>query len=74
MRPKFAQIYTIDGTQNQMDARQDYISDLDSDVLRIAQRALSRISLYIKGFKSCYNRIKKDEDNNSAEALSVRIQ
>ena len=74
MRPKFAQIYTIDGTQEQMDARQDYISDLDPDVLRTAQRALSRINLYIESFKSCYDRIKEDEDNNPAEALSVRIQ
>ena len=74
MRPKFAQIYAINRTQEQIDARQDYISDLDLNILRTAQRVLLRINLYIESFKSCYNRIKNDKNNNPAETLSVRIQ
>ena len=46
-RPKFAQIYTIDRTQEQIDTRQDYISNLDVDILRTAQRVLLKINLYI---------------------------
>ena len=74
MRPKVVQIYTIDRTQQQIDTRQNYINNLDLNIFRIAQQVLLRINLYIKGFKSCYNQIKKDEDNNLAETLNIRIQ
>ena len=55
IRPKFAQIYTVNGMQEQMDARQDYINNLDLNIFRITQRVLLRINLYIEGFKNCYN-------------------
>ena len=55
MRPKFAQIFTVDKTQEQIDTRQDYINNLDLNILRTVQRLLIRVNLYIEGVKTCYN-------------------
>lgn len=74
LKPKFAQIYTLDGTQDQIEARQHYFNDLNPSTLLIAQRCLRSINPYVQGFKSCYDRLKEDEERHPIEAMSVRIQ
>jgi len=74
LKPKFAQIYTIDGTQEQLDTRQHYFEDLNRDTLHIMQRTLKKANPYVEGFKSCHDRLKEDEERYLIENMSVRIK
>jgi len=74
IRPKFAQIYTLDGTQEQLDVRHQYFDNLNQDTLASAQRTLRAINPYVQGFKSCYDRLKEDEPQYPINTMSVRIQ
>lgn len=74
LRPKFAQIYTLDATQEQLDVRHQYFDNLNQDTLASVQRTLRAINPYVQGFKSCYDRLKEDEPQHPINTMSVRIQ
>jgi len=73
-RTKFAQIYTLDDTQEQLNARQHCFNGLVQKTLALAQRRLRSINSYIQGFKTCYNRLKEGEEQHPIETMSIRIQ
>ena len=73
LKPKFAQIYNVDGTQEQLDARQHYFNGLNQHTLTVAQHCLRSINPYVQGFKSCHDRLKEDEEQHPIEIMSVRI-
>ena len=74
LKPKFAQIYTLDGTQEQLDTRQHYFDGLNQYTLALAQHCLRSINPYVQGFKNCYDRLKEDEEQYPIDKMSVRIQ
>ena len=47
LRPKFAQIYTLDATQEQLDVRHQYFDNLNQDTLASVQRTLRAINPYV---------------------------
>ena len=73
-RAKFAQIYTLDGTQEQLDAWQHHSGGLDPAILARLQRILRTINPYARGFKTCFDRIKEDEERQPIQPMSVRVQ
>ena len=74
LKPKFAQIYTLDGTQEQLDVRQHYFDALNQATLAVLQRSLRSINPYVEGFKNCYDRLKEDEQQYPIDTMCVRIQ
>ena len=73
-RAKFAQIYILDGTQEQLDTRQYHSGGVNPATLAQLQRLLRSINPYAQGFKNCYDRIKEDEERHPIETMSIRIQ
>lgn len=71
---RFAQIYTMDGTEAQIDAREYYFEGLNRHILEIAQRCLRHINSYAEGSKNCYQRLREDEEQHPIDTMSVRIQ
>ena len=71
MKLKFAQIYTLDGTQDQIDARQHYFEGPNQHTLLTAQRCLRSINPYVQGFERCYDRFKEDEERHPIGTMSV---
>ena len=74
LKPKFAQIYTLDGTQEQLDVRQHYFDALNQATLAVLQRSLRSINPYVEGFKNCHDRLKEDEQQHPIDTMCVRIQ
>ncbi len=74
LKPKFAQIYTMNGTQEQLDTRQQYFNGLNQHTPAVAQRSLRSINPYVQGFKNCYDGLKEDKERHPIETMSVRIQ
>lgn len=56
-RPRFAQIYTVDATQQQATDRLYYNPQLDRDILEDLYASLRHTNPYIRGLKTCEQRI-----------------
>ena len=66
-RPRFAQIYTVDATQEQADDRLHHNPTLDRDVLEDLYASLRRTNPYITGLKPCEQRIREQPAPNDAQ-------
>ena len=47
---------------------------MNKDTLALAQSRLRSINPYVQGLKSCYDRLKEDEERHPIEIMSVRNQ
>ena len=65
-RPRFAQIYTVDSTQQQADDRLHYNPHLDQAVIEDLYASLCQTNPYITGLKTCEQRIWDQPVPNNA--------
>ena len=65
-RPRFAQIYTVDSTQQQADNRLHYNPHLDQAVIEDLYASLCQTNPYITGLKTCEQQIQDQPVPNNA--------
>ena len=70
-RPRFAQIYTVDSTQQQADDRLHYNPHLDQAVIEDLYASLCQTNPYITGLKTCEQRIQDQPVPNNAHVWLV---
>ena len=58
IRLKFAQIYTVNGTQEQMNARQNYINNLNLNIFRMIEQISLKLIYILKTLKATIIKLK----------------
>ena len=70
-RPRFAQIYIVDSTQNQADDRLHHNPSLNRTILAELYQSLHETNPYIEGLKTCVDRVKDSEIPENAHVRLV---
>ena len=71
--PRFLQIYHLDASQEQLDARMEHVAVLDRGVLRTLQRTLKQVNPYVQGFKQCSDRLKDCPPDTTGRVLIHQV-
>ena len=61
-RQKFAQMYTMQASQDETNVRQQQAPQLDQGIIRMIQTVMHQVNPYAQGFKNCAKRLQESSN------------